>query len=151
MEYVIEMIKDRALGFETQLKSFYHWTTVVKNAWKNTCWCMWNLQFFINFPEKCYFQFFVLLTTKNTLKFFFLLDICIVVITFKRKNPSTITFLTLWTLFIPLWEGSLLFTILFPDINGTDFINLGRMKGWVNLRATQWFWTQDPWIRNPAP
>ena len=24
------------------------------------------------------------------------------------------------------------------------------MKGWVDLGATQWFWTQDPLIRNPA-
>ena len=52
----------------------------------------------------------------------------------------------------PLWEGSLLFTIQFPDIPGTHFNDLGRMKGWVNLGATQrFFWTQDPWIGNPAP
>ena len=29
----------------------------------------------------------------------------------------------------PLRGGSLLFTAKFPDIPGTDFINLGRMKG----------------------
>ena len=25
------------------------------------------------------------------------------------------------------------------------------MKDWVDLGATQWFWTRDPWIGNPAP
>ena len=34
----------------------------------------------------------------------------------------------------PLREGSLLFATKFP----------GRMKGWVDLGATQWFWPQDP-------
>ena len=52
---------------------------------------------------------------------------------------------------VPLWGGSLLFTTKFPDIPGTHFINLGRMKGWVDLGATQWFWEQDPYIGNPAP
>ena len=33
--------------------------------------------------------------------------------------------------------GSLLFTTKFPEIPGTHFINLGRMEGWVNIRATQ--------------
>ena len=50
----------------------------------------------------------------------------------------------------PLWGGSLLFTIKFPKIPGTHFINLGRMKGWVDLGATQWVWTRDPWIGNPV-
>ena len=65
----------------------------------------------------------------------------------------------LWPLFLwmgfnclkPLWVGSLLFTIQFPEIPGTHVINLGRIKGWVDLEVTQWFWTQDPWIGNPAP
>ena len=52
---------------------------------------------------------------------------------------------------VPLWGGSLLFTTKFPDISGTHFIDLGRMKGWVDLRATHGFWTRDPWIGNPAP
>ena len=39
----------------------------------------------------------------------------------------------------PLRGGSLLFTIKFPEIPGTYFINLGRMKGSVDLGATQWF------------
>ena len=51
----------------------------------------------------------------------------------------------------PLRGGSLLFTTKFPDISGTHFTNLGRMKSWVNLGATQWFWTWDPWIWNPTP
>ena len=51
----------------------------------------------------------------------------------------------------PLRGGSLLFTTKFPEIPGTHFINLGRMNGIVDLEATQWFWTQNPWIGNPAP
>ena len=50
-----------------------------------------------------------------------------------------------------LQGGSLLFTTKFPGISGTHFTDLGRMKGWVNLGATQWFWTRDLWIGNPAP
>ena len=50
-----------------------------------------------------------------------------------------------------LWGGSLLFTTEFLESPGTRFINLGRMKGWVNLGATQWIWTRDPWIGNPEP
>ena len=46
--------------------------------------------------------------------------------------------------------GSLLFTNQFPEIPGTRFIDLGRMKGWVDLGATQWFWTGDSWIGNTA-
>ena len=51
----------------------------------------------------------------------------------------------------PLRGGSLLFTTKSPEIPGTDFIGFGRMNGWVDLRTTQWFWTWDPWIGNPAP
>ena len=39
----------------------------------------------------------------------------------------------------PLRGGSLLFTIKFPEIPGIHFIDLGRMKGCVDLGATQWF------------
>ena len=35
--------------------------------------------------------------------------------------------------------GSLLFTTKLSEISGTCFIELGRMKGWVSLRAAQWF------------
>ena len=44
----------------------------------------------------------------------------------------------------PIRGGSLLFTTKFPEILGTHFIDLRRMKGWVSLGATQWFWKQDP-------
>ena len=51
----------------------------------------------------------------------------------------------------PLWGGSLLFTTKFPEISVSHFTDLGRMKDWVDLGATHWFWTRDPWIGNPAP
>ena len=38
-----------------------------------------------------------------------------------------------------LQAGSLLFMTEFSDIPGTRFIDLGRLKGCVDLRATQWF------------
>ena len=50
-----------------------------------------------------------------------------------------------------LQGGSLLFTTKFPEILGTLFNYLGKMKGWVDLGATHWFWTQDLRIGNPAP
>ena len=37
----------------------------------------------------------------------------------------------------PLQGGSLLFTTKSPEIPGTHVINLERMKGWVDLGATQ--------------
>ena len=48
----------------------------------------------------------------------------------------------------PLRGGSLLFTTKSPEIFGTHFIDLGKMKGSVNLGATKWFWTWDPWTGN---
>ena len=39
----------------------------------------------------------------------------------------------------PLRWGSLLFTTKFPEIPSTNFIDLARMKDWVDLGATQWF------------
>ena len=39
----------------------------------------------------------------------------------------------------PLQGDSLLFTIQFPEIPGTHFTDPGRMKGRVDLGATQWF------------
>ena len=44
----------------------------------------------------------------------------------------------------PLQGDSLLFTTKSPGILGTHFIDLWRMTGWVDLGATQWFWTWDP-------
>ena len=51
----------------------------------------------------------------------------------------------------PLQVGSLLFTTKFPEIPRSHFIDIGRKKGWVDLGATQWFWTRDTWIGNPVP
>ena len=39
----------------------------------------------------------------------------------------------------PFRGGSLLFTTKSPEIPGTHFMDLGRMKGSVDLGATQWF------------
>ena len=50
-----------------------------------------------------------------------------------------------------LQGGSLLFTTKIPEIPGTHLIDFGIMKGWVNLGATQWFWTWDAWIGNLVP
>ena len=38
----------------------------------------------------------------------------------------------------PVREDSLLFAIQFPRVSGTHLINLGRMKDWIDLGATQW-------------
>ena len=51
----------------------------------------------------------------------------------------------------PLRGDSLLFTTKSPGVPSTHFIVLRRMKGCVDLGATWWFWTGDPWIRNPMP
>ena len=51
----------------------------------------------------------------------------------------------------PLQGDILLFTTKNLGIPGTHFINLRRTKGWVNLRTTQWFQTQDPWTGKPEP
>ena len=48
----------------------------------------------------------------------------------------------------PLQGGSLLLTTNFPDIPGTHFIKLRKIRGRVDFGATQWFSTQDPWIGN---
>ena len=49
----------------------------------------------------------------------------------------------------PLQGGSLLST-KFPEIPGTCLIDLGKIKGWVNFGAKQWFWTRDHWIGHPV-
>ena len=51
----------------------------------------------------------------------------------------------------PLQGGSLPFLTKFPEIPDTHFINPRRMKGLLNLGATQWFSMRNPWIGNPAP
>ena len=40
---------------------------------------------------------------------------------------------------------------MFPEIAGTNFIDLRKMKGWVDLSATQLFQTRYPWIGKPVP
>ena len=47
--------------------------------------------------------------------------------------------------------GSLLFTSKFSEIPGTHLNNLRRLKDWVELGTTLWFWTRDYWIGNTAP
>ena len=39
----------------------------------------------------------------------------------------------------PLRGDGLLFTTKFPEIPGSQFIDLGRIKGRVNLGAIHWF------------
>ena len=48
------------------------------------------------------------------------------------------------TFMTPFYGWCLIFTTKFPEIPGTHFIDLGKMKGWVDLGATQWLWTRDP-------
>ena len=50
----------------------------------------------------------------------------------------------------PLRGDNLLFTTRCLGGPSTHLIDLRKMKCWVDLRATQWFWTQDPWIGNQA-
>ena len=42
-------------------------------------------------------------------------------------------------------------TIQLPGVPGTQLIDLGRMKDWVDSGATQCFWRWDPCNGNPAP
>ena len=59
------------------------------------------------------------------------------------KSISTTCDPFLWLVFNyvkttePLREGSSLFTTKFTEIPSTHMVNLGKMKGWVELRATQ--------------
>ena len=43
-------------------------------------------------------------------------------------------------------EAGLLFTTKFPEILCTHFIDLRKMKGWVNFGAIPCFWTFDLWM-----
>ena len=61
----------------------------------------------------------------------------------KLYGPSFYGWGSTTSRLVPLQVGSLLFTTNFPDIPGTHFIDLGKMKGWVDLGVTQWFWTRD--------
>ena len=86
---------------------------------------------------------FALKSAENLLFCVFLVKICPL---FTKKTK------TLWTIYgwgstasrlKPLRGGYLLFVTKFPEIPGTHFIDLGRMKGWVDFGATQWFWTWE--------
>ena len=50
----------------------------------------------------------------------------------------------------PLRGGSLYFTTKIPQTPGIHFINLEKMKGWLNYAATKRLWAQDPWFENPV-
>ena len=50
----------------------------------------------------------------------------------------------------PLQGDNLLFTTMTLGVHSTQFIDLWKIKSWVNLGATQWFWNTDSWIRNPV-
>ena len=49
----------------------------------------------------------------------------------------------------PLRGDSLLFTTKFPEIPGTDLIDLDRH--WVELGAIQWFWTRKLYALTTRP
>ena len=84
---------------------------------------------------------------------------------FSRNNSQYVFFIdfgnilgaskyTLWPFFMDevqlsqgyrtTTRGRLVFTIKSPWGPGTHLIDFGRVKSWVELRATQWFWTRDP-------
>ena len=48
-------------------------------------------------------------------------------------------------------SDGLLFTTKSSGISGAHLTDFGRMKGWVDLRAIQWFWSLDSWIGNLVP
>ena len=50
-----------------------------------------------------------------------------------------------------LWGDSLFLTTKSPGKPGIHLINLGRMKGGVDLGTTHWFRTWDSWYGNSAP
>ena len=39
----------------------------------------------------------------------------------------------------------------FPRSSWYSIDGLRRMKGWLDLGATEWFTTREPWIGNPVP
>ena len=46
---------------------------------------------------------------------------------------------------------SLFFNNKFSGDPGTPLIDLGRMKGWANFEAPQWFWIWNSYDGNLAP
>ena len=45
---------------------------------------------------------------------------------------------------------SFLVTNKSPKISGTHLIDIEKIRGWVDLGVTQWLWTRDLRIENPA-
>ena len=75
------MIKDGGLTFETQLKiKFLPPNKCSKKCLENPCWCKWNLQFFDQFSRKVLYSLLCGANHQKRLNFFFLLEICIVVL-----------------------------------------------------------------------
>ena len=62
----------------------------------------------------------------------------------KKQLYDPFLWLGFNSLKVPLRGGSLLFTTTFPNIPSTHFIDLRRLKGWVDHGAIQWVWTRDP-------
>ena len=95
------------------------------------------------------------------LKLIIIIIIKIIIIEYSRYPMAYKKLLkTLWPFFmdgVQLPRGyrairdSLLFTTKFPETPGTHFTDLGRMKGWVNLGATQQIWTQESSLLTPRP
>ena len=92
---------------------------------------MWSLGL-IKFPEMCSYSY----------------RECVVCVITEVRCIMLLKKKTLWLLLMGgIQGGSLLFPTTFPEIPDIHFSNLGRMKGWVDLEATQW----DPWTGNPVP
>ena len=85
----------------------------------------------------------------------------LIVFSFLKMFKNFFLKKTLWPLFVdgvnylkatvPQRGDSLLFKTKSLEVPSTHFINLGMMKSWVDLGATLWFQTWEPWIRNPVP
>ena len=69
----------------------------------------------------------------------------------SSDNHYTNSHLALSKLQQQVWGYGLLLTTNSPEVPGSQFIDLGWMFGRVDLGFTQWFWTQNLWIGNPAP
>ena len=52
---------------------------------------------------------------------------------------------------VQLRGGSLLFATESSGVLDTHLIDIGGMKDWDDLEATQRFWTRNLWIGNPPP
>ena len=92
---------------------------------------MWSLGL-IKFPEMCSYSYREWCRLRN----------------YRSLIYNALKKKTLWLLLMGgIQGGSLLFLTTFPEIPNIHFSDLGRMKGWVDLGATQW----DPWTGNQVP